>query len=239
LVRYSEELNRDIAERKKVEQALTEVNKKLNMLSSITRHDILNQLTVILGYIALLEETQPDPVIAEKFWKIETAAERITTMIRFTKEYENIGVQTPIWQDLRVLVDTASKQAPLGQVQIRNELPSGTIVFADPLISKVFFNLVDNAIRHGDTLTEIRFSAEEREGALTIICEDDGVGIPLDTKERIFDRGFGANTGLGLFLSREILAITGITIRETGEPGKGARFEIVISNEGYRFSQEL
>jgi len=51
-----------------------------------------------------------------------------------------------------------------------------------------------------------------------IVCEDDGEGIGADEKEMIFDRGFGKNTGLGLALSREILDITGITIRETGEP---------------------
>ena len=47
-------------------------------------------------------------------------------------------------------------------------------------------------------------------------------------KEKIFDRGFGKNTGLGLTLSREILGITGITIKETGEHGIGARFEITV-----------
>jgi signal transduction histidine kinase len=43
------------------------------------------------------------------------------------------------------------------------------------------------------------------------------------------------NTGLGLFLSREILAITGITITENGTPGKGARFEITVPEGMYRF----
>jgi signal transduction histidine kinase len=54
--------------------------------------------------------------------------------------------------------------------------------------------------------------------------------------ERIFERGYGKNTGLGLFLSREILAITGITITENGVPGKGARFEITVPKGAYRFT---
>ena len=54
------------------------------------------------------------------------------------------------------------------------------------------------------------------------------MGILSADKKRLFTRGFGKNTGLGLFLSREILAITGITIIENGEPGKGARFEITV-----------
>jgi signal transduction histidine kinase len=67
-----------------------------------------------------------------------------------------------------------------------------------------------------------------------IIYEDDGEGIPAGDKEHIFRRGFGKHTGLGLFLSREILAITGITIRESGEPGKGVRFEILVPGDMYR-----
>ena len=57
-------------------------------------------------------------------------------------------------------------------------------------------------------------------------------------QEKIFERGFGKNTGLGLALSREILDITGIMIRETGEPGKGARFEMVVPKGAWRMNEE-
>jgi len=103
---------------------------------------------------------------------------------------------------------------------VKNDLPAGAEVFADPLIVKVFYNLIDNAVRYGGKITTIWFSAWESGSNYLIICEDDGNGIPIDEKERIFDRAFGKNTGLGLFLAREILDITGITIKETGTPGK-------------------
>jgi len=225
----------DITDRKRAEEALFTANKKLNLLSSITRHDINNQLTVILGYLTLLGEDQPDPAVAETYRKvIITAVEQVVAMIRFTKEYENIGVHAPAWQDLRALADTAAGQAPPGQVQVKNDLPAGADVFADPLIGKVFSNLVDNAVRHGGKVTTIRFSGEEAGGSQVIVCEDDGAGIPAGEKERIFERGFGKNTGFGLFLAREVLEITGITIRETGVEGEGARFEIHVPEGGYR-----
>ncbi len=69
---------------------------------------------------------------------------------------------------------------------------------------------------------------------LVVTFEDDGDGIGAKDKERLFERGFGKNTGLGLFLSREILSITGITITENGEPGKGARFELAVPAGQYR-----
>jgi signal transduction histidine kinase len=82
----------------------------------------------------------------------------------------------------------------------------------------------------------IQISSQEIDTGLLIVCEDDGVGISAEDKKKLFTRGFGKNTGLGLFLSREILAITGITITENGIPGKGARFEIAVPKGAYRFN---
>ena len=155
-------------------------------------------------------------------------------MIQFTKEYEEIGVHAPAWQNCRTLVDTAVKQAPLGRVTVKNDLPAGWEVFADQLVVKVFYTLMDNGVRHGGKITAIRFSVEERDGEHIVVCEDDGDGVVAAEKEKIFQRGFGKNTGLGLALSREILDITGITIAETGEPGKGARFEMTVPKGAWR-----
>ena len=69
---------------------------------------------------------------------------------------------------------------------------------------------------------------------LSDLGKDDGDGVHAGEKERLFNRGFGKNTGLGLFLSREILSITGITITENGVPGKGARFEITVPKGAWR-----
>ena len=226
----------DISEQKRSEEALKQVNRKLNLLSSITRHDINNQLMVLTGYIRLLEKKLPDPALSDHFRRVTTAAQRISSMIQFTKEYEKIGVKAPVWQECRTLVDTTVMQVPLGQIVVKNDIPAGAEVFADPLIVKVFINLMDNAVRHGGRITTIRFSVLESEDSRKIICEDDGDGVPVDDKERIFDRGFGKNTGLGLALSREILDITGISISETGEPGKGARFEITVPKETWRIA---
>ncbi|MEI6841774.1 MAG: PAS domain S-box protein [Methanomicrobiales archaeon] len=231
-------LMNDISDLKQAEDALRDANKKLTLLSGITRHDINNQLTVLRGYLAILENKQPDHALCEYFQKVATATDRISAMIRFTSEYESIGVHAPAWQNFCALLGTVAKEVLPGKAIIKNDLPSGAEVFADPLIVKVFFNLVDNAVRYGGKITIIRFSAEERNGDHIIVCEDDGIGVPGDEKEKIFERGFGKNTGLGLALSREILSITGITICEKGEPGKGARFEMAVPKGAWRFAKE-
>jgi K+-sensing histidine kinase KdpD len=112
-------------------------------------------------------------------------------------------------------------------------------VFADPLMEKVFFTLMENSVMHGEKATKITISFQDRGDVGFILFEDDGVGVPTDQKERIFDQAFGRNTGYGLFLAKEILEITGISITETGLEGKGARFEMKIPKEHYRIGEDL
>ena len=210
------------------EGALLRANKKLSLLTGITRHDINNQLVVLNGYVGLLQTTIPDPAYKEYFARITKASSQIAAMIRFTSEYEKIGTGSPVWQDLGTVLDRAETGILPGQITLRNDLPAGTEVYADPLIVKVYFNLLDNSLRHGQRVTEIQVTSHRSGEDLVVVWEDNGVGIPAKDKERIFERGFGKNTGLGMFLAREILSLTGITIRETGDPGNGARFEMMV-----------
>ncbi len=226
----------DITEPKRAEKALQQALKKLNMLSSITRHDILNQLMVLGGYLLISKESVTDPEILGFIQKEEEAVTSIRRQIEFTRYYEDIGVNAPQWQEIATTVRSSAAQLPLEKITPEIML-SGVEVFADPLISKVFYNLMENSIRHGDHVTRIWFRFNETEAGGVITYEDDGAGIPAPEKELIFRRGFGKHTGLGLFLSREILAITGITIRENGEPGKGVKFEILVPRDMYRVIQ--
>ncbi len=218
----------DITERIRGEEALLRTNRVLNLLSGIIRHDIDNQLTVLRGYLSLLRTGQADPVLQAHVERGLAAVERIASIIRFTETCEHLGLHAPAWQEACALVETAAGDVALGGVRLLNEIPAGLEVYADALIIRAFGNLIENAVRHGGTVTTIRLSSFEREGDRVLVCEDDGVGIRDDEKERIFERGYGHNTGFGLFLVREILEITGITIRETGRAGQGARFELTV-----------
>ena len=228
----------DITERKLNEEALRRTNKKLNLLSGITRHDITNKLTILSGCLYLLHQKDHVSSAEKYFSHIELVIDQITNMIQFTREYEEIGVHYPLWQDLHTLVINAENNMTLENVVLNNNIPGNTEIFADPLIIKVFFNLIDNAIRHGKGISTILFLTETRNNDLIIICADDGKGVAIEEKEKIFNREFGKNTGYGLYISREILDITNITIKETGEPGKGARFEIIVPEEKYRIRRD-
>jgi signal transduction histidine kinase len=207
--------------------ALTQANKKLNLLSSITRHDILNQLTALFGYLELMGEDSQDPKVL-KFIELEKSiAETIRKQIQFTRDYHEIGVNSPHWYDVKKTIEASTASLALTPSTLLVNFDNLSI-YADPLLEKVFFNLVENALRHGKGLTWIAFSSMLNGDSITLICEDNGGGVPEKFKEAIFNRQHFKNTGFGLFLSREILGITGISIHETGEPGKGARFEITV-----------
>jgi PAS domain S-box-containing protein len=228
----------DITGRQQAEEALSQANKKLNLLSSITRHDILNQLVVLRGHLALSKRFLHDPDKLREFIKKEIkAAQTIEDQISFTRTYQNMGVHAPAWQNVNASISRAVATLPMRGVKVevdRTDLE----VFADPLLEKVFYNLIDNALRYGgDAITIVRISSHESGRGMIIVCEDDGMGISGEAKSYLFKRGHGKNTGLGLFLVREILGITGITICETSEPGKGARFEIMVPGGIYRFTK--
>jgi PAS domain S-box-containing protein len=226
--------NQDITGRKRAEDALKQAHKKLHLLSGITRHDISNQLLTLNGFVAFLHKKVTDPALETYFTRITKASSQINTMIAFTKEYEKIGDQAPVWHVLAGVVDDAGKGILPGQVTLNNDLSATPEVYADPLIVKVFFNLLDNSVRHGMRVTEIRVSSRESKENLVVVWEDNGIGVAVDEKELIFERGFGKNTGLGMFLSREILSLTGITITETGKAGAGARFEMIVPKGSWR-----
>lgn len=219
----------DITERKQAEEALRTANMKLQTLSSITRHDILNEIMVFQGFLSFASEMSVDPVQAGYLEKLKRSADTIHRQIEFTRTYEELGVKKPAWLSV---ADLIGKLRPT-DLPVQSS-PEPYQVLADPMIEKVFTNLMDNTIRHAEGATGVEIRCEVRDGELTIIWEDDGPGVPDDQKERIFGRGVGKNTGFGLFLTREILAITGIAIQETGVYGEGARFEIVVPKGAWR-----
>jgi len=167
--------------------------------------------------------------------RVEHAARNIEHQILFTKTYQDIGVHAPAWQKVEGLIKKAKTGLLPESISLTMSL-GGLELYADPLLEKTFYTLLENSLRHGMQVTGIRFfSHVTNDKTLHLIYEDDGVGISFDDKGHIFERGYGKNTGLGLFLAQEILSITGLVITETGEPGKGARFEISVPEGAYRF----
>ena len=131
------ESRRDITSRKQIEKAHEQANLKLNLLSNITRHDILNQLSGLIGYADMALESSQEPEIRDMLKRVLTAAYTITDQISFTRVYQEIGLHAPIWQHIPTLIKHVSSGTSL-KVSVATNLERIEIN-GDPLIEKVFF----------------------------------------------------------------------------------------------------
>lgn len=231
-------VGRDISRFRQASDALALAHRKLILLSSITRHDIVNQLTALRSYLILSAKQVSDPTVSGYLEKMQKISGVIAEQISFTQDYEQMGMDAPLWHRLSHITQKAASELILRDITVTIDLDH-IEVFADPLLERVFYNLLDNALRYGgEQMTTIRIFARTSGDRLIVVMEDDGIGISAEDKPHLFTKGFGKHTGLGLFLVQEILSITGISITEKGEPGHGARFEMEIPREAFRFLKD-
>ncbi len=214
----------DITEKEKRAEALKQANNKLSLLNSITRHDIINQVMVLEGYLYLVMERIKDPGDLKLLHRMEANVMSIERHIKFATDYQEIGIQAPQWVNLLDVLTSAMVPVDKTLINLRIDAED-YLIFTDPMIGKVFYNLVNNVIKHSEATT-LTITTEEEKNQLLVVFQDDGIGI--GDKSKLFKKG-DSSSGYGLFLSKEILSITGIGVRETGMPGKGARFELVFS----------
>jgi len=112
----------DITDRKHAEHALALASKKLNLLSSITRHDLNNQLMALYAYIELSKDAVDSPVELKDFFdKEQNIADAIASQISFTKDYENLGVQAPVWQNVTAIFRTVITRLPMRNIRVDAE----------------------------------------------------------------------------------------------------------------------
>jgi signal transduction histidine kinase len=233
------ELTTEISERKKAEEELTNnqikmkaVNEKLYVVGSLTRHDVGNKLMVIKSNMYLLKKQIGDnPKLARYFEGIDSALASSDNIFEFSRLYEKIGAEKPSKENVFECFNQAAALLPnLGTtLKILNDC-HGLEVMADSLLKQLFYNFLDNSLKHGEKVTQIRLHYTNEGDELKMFYEDDGVGILEANKSKLFDSGFttGNGSGLGLYLIKKMMDVYGWEIEENGEPGKGAKFTITI-----------
>ncbi len=224
----------DITDFRTVERSLLEANKKMNLMSSITRHDTLNSLTTLSLLLEIVSDAEGfDETSRSYLNRMHGVVKDMGEQINFTKVYQDLGTHEPRWQPLaKIIRESVPDHMPLKL--LLDASVEGREILADPMLPRVFHNIMENAVRHGGNASEIRVSTEQHNGNVCIIIQDNGNGVADSDKESIFKRGHGKNSGLGLFLSKEILSITDLSISEVGEYGKGARFLIGVPLTSHR-----
>ncbi len=214
---------RDITEQKEVEDKLGMVNEKLRVVGKLTRHDIRNKLSIINSITYLLKKKIGfDPEVAEYLADINSAVAMSDRLFEFSQLYEKIGVEEQTDIDVKNCFDEAVTLIPnLGNIKVVNK-SKGLIVVADSLLRQIFYNLIDNSVKHGKTVTQIRLHHVNEEKIIKLYYEDNGVGVPIEKKRKIFSEGFttGEGTGLGLAMIRKIIEVYDWKITEVGTTRK-------------------
>jgi len=222
---------RDVTERKKAEEKLSILNEKLAVVGKLTRHDVRNKLSAVVGYTYLAKKTLPkDHKVLDYLREIESACRQTTRVLDFAAAYESLGVEGLTLMDVDKTVEEAvSLISELKGVAVVNNCQRLTVM-ADSALKELFFNLIENSLKHGKNVSQIKIFYEEEKDRLKLFYEDNGVGIPKANKPKLFDWGFttGKGSGYGLPLIKSMMELYGWTINEEGEPGKGAKFVITI-----------
>jgi PAS domain S-box-containing protein len=228
-IRYVIITGRDITPLRDRESALREANHKIQVFSGIAGQDILNQVHVISHATQALHDTIADSAKgSQDLEKISRASHIIKDLIRFSLDYLEVGLHVPAWQDLVSMIKDSAADTVPGCITLTIQTQEYSI-FADPLLKKALFHIFEDAVKHGGDIHHIDiFSSDQPDGSVRIVIKDDGIGISPEIKHHIFEETTGSNSRYGLFLVREILAVTGLSIRETGTPGSGAQFEITV-----------
>lgn len=228
---------RDFGDRRRAEEALNQTTKKLNLLNSIALDDLQNGVFSLAGYLSLARRLEMPEKIRTCLDKQERIVGGMSDSLKFTRHYQSLGLKPPRWQSVVHTFLFAISHLDISH--LNRDIRVGELeIYADLLLENVFFTFAENVLLHAPAATSISLWSQEVPCGLILIFEDNGPGVPDDMKEKIFDRCYEKKKGLGLFLAREILSITDITLRETGDYGKGARFEMFIPRRAYRIPEK-
>jgi len=216
---------------KSAERKLSILYEKIGIVGKLTRHDVNNKLSIIMGYSFLLKKKYSDhPDIIENLIKIEQAVKNSEKMFMFAKMYEQIGEEELKYIEVEKTINEAV--ALLSNLNLKLVYNcKGLKVLADSGLIQLFYNLIDNTVKHSKHASAIKiYQKISEQDNLELIYEDDGVGILEENKKEIFREGFstGGSTGFGLFLSKKMIEGYDWTIQEVGKPGVGAQFVITI-----------
>ncbi len=229
-----EAVRKNYEDLRKSEDALMHARKKLNLLNALTFGEIRNRIFSLTGYIQLAGEAESIPEARVRLLKSEEILRSVSCSLAFADKYQNLGLGQPRWQDVNLVLINAISHLDFSRIT-RTVRLDGLEIYADPLFEDVFLTIMENILVHGAGASAVTVGYSRQADGITILIEDNGRGIPDPAKEAIFSWERARQGSTSLFLSREILSITGISIRETGIPGSGARFEIAVPRGMFRF----
>lgn len=230
-------IHMDIDERKRSEQQLKQQRDNLETLNEMVRHDIRNDLQLVLTYLEILE----GHVSEDGDDYLETALDSAQTAIDLTdtaRELSEAMLQVdtdrqpiPLRETLHRQIDEARSTESNVIIDTADPTPRVSVM-ANEMLESVFRNLLKNAIQHNDKdVPEVTVSVTEHEETVEVSIADNGPGIPDELKQTIFGKGERLNsdgTGVGLYLVETLLSQYGGEVWVEDNEPEGSIFTVEL-----------
>lgn len=221
-------------------EKIKDLNDKLRVVGSLTRHDIRNKLAALNGYIYLLKKKIGDGQASlQNLIEMEKVSKQLLDILEFERIYEQVGSEELTFVFVgKFFTEAVALVSDFKALKVDFRC-GGLEVRADSLLRQLIYNLIDNTLKHGAKATSIKLYCKKNANNLLLIYEDNGEGIAEEHRTHLFEKGFGKGTGIGLHMIKRIADTYGWTLEENGEFGVGARFTMEIPENHYRLSQKL
>jgi signal transduction histidine kinase len=215
---------RDITERKARERELERKNERLEAFTSAVSHDLKNPLSVADGSLDLYRETgREEPEL------VDQAADALDRMDRLIDDLLDLAEQgrvvaDPEPVDLSAVVQRALTGVGSEDVEVTVEATDRAVRADEARLVQLVENLLDNAVAHAEQAARVALVDGDR-----LVVADDGPGVPLDERDRVFEPGYSTSSdgrGFGLAIARDIAEAHGWSLTATESRWGGARFEV-------------
>lgn len=228
----------DTTERAAYEAELEQQRDNLETLNQVLRHDIRNDLQLVLSYSEVLAESA-DPEHREHVSTITESAEHAVELTQTAQEMADVLLDTEAsvgTVDLRPILDSEIDGIRAAHddasITLDDEIPD-VAVAGDEMLESVFRNLLKNAIQHNDKqVPEITVATTADDETVTVQIADNGPGVPDNQKLEIFGKGEtgmdSAGTGLGLYLVETLVSTYGGSVTVEDNDPEGAVFVVKL-----------
>jgi len=234
---------RDITELKEYEQEIEQQRDNLEILNGMLRHDIRNDLQLVIANADRLVDECGDDEVKEYITTIQESADHAVELTETAREIADAMLSATAQDqrvDLRYVLEKEVSEVqssyPDAVVTYGTTIPSVAINTTD-MISSVFRNLLKNAIKHNDkAVAEVTVSATEQDDVVVIRIADNGPGVPDDQKDTLFGKGKrgleSTGSGMGLYLVDTLVTSSGGEVWiEDNEP-EGSIFVVELPKTG-------
>jgi two-component system NtrC family sensor kinase len=248
LIQAFNQMTDKLAER---EQKLTALNRSYMDMLGFVSHELKSPVATMMNYVYLLQHQKLGPLNEKQMKAVRSISSNSTRLVEMVRHYLNLSrIENAELEPVKSRVDIndeiispilESMEGELAEkgMRVENRIPNGTLVYGDKnMMREVFENLLSNAYKYGRDGGEIMLGSEVSGDFLQFRVRNEGEGIPPERMNELF-RKFSRleesemarkqkGTGLGLFITRNIVEAHGGTIRAESEPGQWTEFILTL-----------